>query len=141
MLALLDDLRYKVRKAERKGVNVRNAFRHFDVNGSGSVDQEEFVDGLAEIGLSVSSRDAKKLFRQFRGGGKNEVDYHRFLRMVGVKSKSKSKSKRKARKRQKEKENRYDDDTESDSEDGSDYESDYESGKKRKKKGKKRRDY
>ena len=153
VLALRDDLRYKVRKAERKGVNVRSAFRHFDANSSGSISQQEFTDGLDELGLSVSSRDAKKLFRGFRGGGKNEVNYRRFLKMVGAtkgkkaKKGKKEKERRRRKKKKKEKENRYDsdDDSDDDSEEESDDDDDeYERKRKKrrsaKKKSRRRRD-
>jgi len=51
------------------------AFRHFDVNFDGTVDFEEFVNGLEVCGVSMTLKDYKDVFELINFDGIEHIDF------------------------------------------------------------------
>jgi hypothetical protein len=53
-VAVGKELKAILRMAAVRGLSIQQSFQHFDEKGAGYVDTEDFVDGLARLGLGIS---------------------------------------------------------------------------------------
>jgi Ca2+-binding EF-hand superfamily protein/CRP-like cAMP-binding protein len=71
-------------KIAAKSNNVRTLFRHFDADKSGSVDREEFVQGLRSISVYLSEENLDELMAIVDEDGMGDVDYNEFARKLAA---------------------------------------------------------
>lgn len=72
------------RLAERRGrkPDYRRAFAEIDRDDSGSVDTTEFVQAMRNLGLRLSSAEARQLMNMFDENGDGRVSYREFVDFV-----------------------------------------------------------
>lgn len=61
-----------LRRAGEKGIDLLECFEHFDANGDGSIDGEEFRQGLKKLDVRLSKDQAKEVMERFAGRRKGE---------------------------------------------------------------------
>jgi len=50
-----------VKAGDEKGLKPEKAFEHFDRSGSGTVDEEDFIDGLDRLNVTVTPKENKQV--------------------------------------------------------------------------------
>jgi Ca2+-binding EF-hand superfamily protein len=73
-------LKQLVRKATRKGVDLRESFEHFDTNRDGEIDEREFRNGLERLGFDLTRGEASEMMAMFGRGGR--IKYRDFIRAI-----------------------------------------------------------
>ena len=71
-----------LRKAEAKRVTLEEAFEHFDRDKSGKITRKEFQKGLRNLGIEISSEDARVLMRRFESKGHKFIRVSAFIKML-----------------------------------------------------------
>ncbi len=56
-------------------VEVKEVFKFFDTDGSGSMDYDEFRLGLAKIGFSLPQNEIRRLFESFNVDENDTISY------------------------------------------------------------------
>lgn len=69
-------------KIAAKSNNARKLFRHFDADKSGSVDRDEFIQGLRNINVNLSPKHLDELMKIVDEDGMGDVDYNEFARKL-----------------------------------------------------------
>eukprot|EP01043_Picozoa_sp_COSAG02_P017913 COSAG02_NODE_823_length_16754_cov_69.933353_6_plen_1425_part_00 len=69
-------------KIAAKSKNARKLFRHFDADKSGTVDRDEFVQGLRSINVHLTPEHLDELMRIVDEDGMGDVDYNEFARKL-----------------------------------------------------------
>merc|ERR1711988_1885540 len=87
---VLGRLRGLVREAKAEGLSVHECFDHFDRDGSGDIDEDEFKRGLKKLGISVRSSEVRLLSKRFAARRSGRVKYRDFARAVAPSSRHKS---------------------------------------------------
>ena len=64
---VLYDLKKLVRDAEKRGVDYRASFEHFDTDYTGEIDAKGFRKGLRKLGFDVNDADVDRLIAKFSG--------------------------------------------------------------------------
>lgn len=62
---------------------LESAFRSFDNSDDGSIDYEEFIEGLKNIGVSMPAEDWKKLCAAIDPDGDRTINYAEFIHWMG----------------------------------------------------------
>ena len=65
------------------GVTLERQFRGFDTNSDGSIDHDEFRNGLASLGANVSEAQIDDLIMILDQDGDGEIDYQEFAAWFG----------------------------------------------------------
>ena len=78
MLPKDDILRQISEKVESKSKNLRNVFRDFDEDKSGSVDLIEFRRGLAHLGFEMTNKQFESLLKRVDRDADGDIDYNEF---------------------------------------------------------------
>merc|ERR1719272_2603327 len=78
MLPKNDILRLVAEKVEAKAKNLRNVFRQFDEDKSGSVDVVEFRRGLAHLGFDLDDKQYAKFLERVDRDGDGDINYTEF---------------------------------------------------------------
>jgi len=62
--------------------SVKKMFDSMDVDGGGTIDQQEMIAGLAKKGLALSAASADDLMRSVDADGSGQIDFEEFLEVV-----------------------------------------------------------
>uniref|UniRef100_A0A7S3NNZ0 EF-hand domain-containing protein n=1 Tax=Aureoumbra lagunensis TaxID=44058 RepID=A0A7S3NNZ0_9STRA len=82
--ALIHRLKRLVQDAtEKGGATLFDCFRHFDVDGSGDVDEIELLKGMRRLGIELTAYEAKKLAERFPSRRSGSIKYHDFCQALG----------------------------------------------------------
>jgi Ca2+-binding EF-hand superfamily protein len=85
---LEEDLREFLQNAQKNGVNIEDAFKHFDKDSDGDITVAEFADGLLGLGFANANwKDVTKLVSKFDKDGDGTVSYGEFVRLISKGSK------------------------------------------------------
>ena len=81
-------LRRLVEKAQRIGADIDTTFRHFDVNGDGTLTQTELEEGLAKLkifdGIPKWKKQIPGLIKKFDKDGDGTIQLKEFLTHLGI---------------------------------------------------------
>ena len=66
------------------GVSLEQQFRAFDANHDGEIDHQEFKDGLAGLGATLSMQQLEDLITILDTDGDGSIDYQEFARWFGA---------------------------------------------------------
>lgn len=61
---------------------LREAFNHFDEDGSGTIDTKEIVHAMTKIGQKLTEKQAQEFVREADVDGDGEIDYNEFVAML-----------------------------------------------------------
>jgi len=81
--AVYKELKGLLVHAMKRGLSVQESFDHFDVHGTGFVDADMLIDGLARLGVGVTYPVGEQLLQLIGGIGNNFLgaqDFERFLK-------------------------------------------------------------
>ena len=69
------------------GENTKKAWRFLDAKANGSIDIEEFKEGLGRLQVNMSNEDIDKTFSYLDRKRKGNINYNDFCKICDVKKK------------------------------------------------------
>ncbi len=82
---VFDKARQRTHGADDEGKIVRKIFRHFDLDGFGTIEFNEFTKALESMGCSFPEFELRALFNKFDKDGNNKLDYEEFSSWFAIK--------------------------------------------------------
>ncbi len=77
-IIIFEKIRQKTHGAEDEGRTVKRIFKHFDLDGYGTIEPNEFKKALETIGCVFKDCELEALFRKFDANGNGKLDYEEF---------------------------------------------------------------
>ena len=77
-ITIFEKIRQKTHGAEDEGRTVKRIFKHFDLDGYGTIEPNEFKKSLETIGCTFKDHEIDALFRKFDANGNGKLDYEEF---------------------------------------------------------------
>lgn len=81
---IFEKIRQRTHGADDEGKTCKRIFKHFDLNGNGTIEFKEFCQGLETIGCTFSSVEIQALFDSLDTNGSGRVDYEEMAAMVAI---------------------------------------------------------
>src|SRR6185437_10989064 len=75
---VFEKVRQKTHGADDEGKTVRKIFRHFDLDGFGTIELEEFKKSLETIGCLFKDFEIEALFKKYDANSNGKLDYEEF---------------------------------------------------------------
>jgi len=75
---IFEKIRQKTHGADDEGKTVRKIFTHFDLDGFGTIEPNEFRKALETIGCLFKDHEMDALFRKYDANGNGKLDYEEF---------------------------------------------------------------
>ena len=82
---VFDKARQRTHGADDEGKIVRKIFRHFDLDGFGTIEFNEFTKALESMGCSFPEFELRALFGKFDKDGNGKLDYEEFSSWFAIK--------------------------------------------------------
>jgi Ca2+-binding EF-hand superfamily protein len=73
-------VRQKTHGADDEGKTVMKIFRHFDLDGYGTIEPDEFKKALETLGCLFSESEMTALFNKYDSNSNGKLDYEEFAR-------------------------------------------------------------
>lgn len=88
-LAMIEDVIFeKVRQrthgADDEGKTVRKIFKHFDLDGFGTIEFSEFTRALESMGCTFPEYEQRAVFNKYDKDGSNKLDYEEFAAWFAI---------------------------------------------------------
>merc|ERR1712060_261089 len=75
---IFEKIRQRTHGADDEGKTVRKIFRHWDLDGFGTIEFSEFTKALESMGCAFPEFEARALFSKYDKDGNNKLDYEEF---------------------------------------------------------------
>jgi calcyphosin len=75
---IFEKIRQRTHGADDEGKTVRKIFRHFDLDGFGTIEFSEFTKALEAMGCAFPDFEQRALFAKYDKDGNNKLDYEEF---------------------------------------------------------------
>lgn len=75
---IFEKIRQRTHGADDEGKTMRKVFKHFDLDGFGTIDFGEFKKSLETIGCQFKDFEMRAVFEKFDKDGNNKLDYEEF---------------------------------------------------------------
>jgi Ca2+-binding EF-hand superfamily protein len=75
---IFEKVRQKTHGADDEGKTIRKIFRHFDLDGFGTIEPEEFKKALETLGCLFSEYEMCALFKKYDANENGKLDYEEF---------------------------------------------------------------
>jgi Ca2+-binding EF-hand superfamily protein len=75
---IFEKIRQKTHGADDEGKTIMKIFRHFDLDGFGTIEPSEFYKALETIGCNFGEVEMDCLFKKFDSNGNGKIDYEEF---------------------------------------------------------------
>ena len=75
---VFEKVRQRTHGADDEGKTVRKIFRHFDLDGFGTIEFSEFTRALESMGCTFPEYEQRALFAKYDRDGNNKLDYEEF---------------------------------------------------------------
>lgn len=82
---IFEKVRQRTHGADDEGKTVRKIFRHFDLDGFGTIEFSEFTKALESMGCCFPEFEQRALFAKYDKDGNNKLDYEEFSAWFAVK--------------------------------------------------------
>lgn len=82
---IFEKIRQRTHGAEDEGRTVRRVFKHFDLDGFGTIDFKEFTKAMETIGCCYKEFELRSVFEKYDKDGNNKLDYEEFAAFVAIK--------------------------------------------------------
>jgi len=82
---VFDKARQRTHGADDEGKIVRKIFRHFDLDGFGTIEFSEFTKALESMGCAFPEFELRALFNKYDKDGNNKLDYEEFSSWFAIK--------------------------------------------------------
>ena len=73
-----------IRKQKLEAAKVRSVFAKYDADGSGAVDEDELMDALSDLGMTVSAAQASSVMKKYDSDGSGELNQEQFEQLVNA---------------------------------------------------------
>lgn len=75
---IFEKVRQRTHGADDEGKTVRKIFRHFDLDGYGTIEPAEFVKVLETLGCVFKPQEIEAVFNKYDTNGNGKLDYEEF---------------------------------------------------------------
>lgn len=75
---IFEKIRQRTHGADDEGKTVRKIFRHWDLDGFGTIEFSEFTKALESMGCAFPEFEQRALFAKYDKDGNNKLDYEEF---------------------------------------------------------------
>jgi hypothetical protein len=82
---LFEKIRQRTHGADDEGKTAKKYFKHFDLDGYGTICFPEFRKALEALGCALTESDAQTLFRKYDKSGDGKLDYEEFASFIALK--------------------------------------------------------
>ena len=82
---LFEKIRQRTHGADDEGKTARKYFKHFDLDGYGTLQFGEFCKALESLGCVMREADARSLFNHYDASGDGKLDYEEFAAIFAMK--------------------------------------------------------
>ena len=83
--SIFEKIRQRTHGAEDEGRTVRRVFKHFDLDGFGTIEFGEFTKAMEAIGCCYKDFELRAVFDKYDKDGNNKLDYEEFAAFMAVK--------------------------------------------------------
>lgn len=81
---IFEKVRQRTHGADDEGRTVKKIFKHFDLDGYGTIEIGEFRKALETLGCTFATHETDACFRQFDKDGNGRLDYEEFGSMFAI---------------------------------------------------------
>lgn len=81
---IFEKIRQRTHGADDEGKTCKRIFKHFDLNGNGTVEFSEFCKGLETLGCTFSDVEMHCLFDSLDSNGSGKIDYEEMAAMIAI---------------------------------------------------------
>jgi Ca2+-binding EF-hand superfamily protein len=74
----------------QSGKALKELFREIDVDGSGTIDKQEFARAMARLGVKLTTEEIATIYERFDADDGRQLKYNDFLKLIGFDASSKS---------------------------------------------------
>lgn len=82
---IFEKIRQRTHGAEDEGRTVRRVFKHFDLDGFGTIDFQEFKKAMETIGCCYKDFELRAIFDKYDKDKNNKLDYEEFASFFAIK--------------------------------------------------------
>lgn len=82
---VFEKVRQRTHGADDEGKTVRKIFRHFDLDGFGTIELNEFKKSLETLGCVFKAPEIEALFNKYDANGNGKLDYEEFANAFALK--------------------------------------------------------
>lgn len=82
---IFEKIRQRTHGADDEGKTVRKIFKHFDLDGFGTIEFSEFTRALESIGCTFPEFEQRAVFDKYDKDGNNKLDYEEFAAWFAIK--------------------------------------------------------
>ena len=82
---IFEKIRQKTHGADDEGKTIRKIFRHFDLDGFGTIEPAEFRKALETIGCLFKDFEVDAIFRKYDTNSNGKLDYEEFANFIARK--------------------------------------------------------
>lgn len=82
---IFEKIRQRTHGSDDEGKTVRKLFRHFDLDGFGTIEIEEFTKTLETLGCIFKDFEIEALFKKYDANNNNKLDYEEFANFIAKK--------------------------------------------------------
>ena len=75
---IFEKIRQRTHGADDEGKTVRKIFKHFDLDGFGTIEFSEFTRALESMGCAFPEFESRAIFNKYDKDGNNKLDYEEF---------------------------------------------------------------
>ena len=83
--SIFEKIRQRTHGAEDEGRTVRRVFKHFDLDGFGTIEFNEFTKAMEAIGCCYKDYELRAVFDKYDKDGNNKLDYEEFAAFMAIK--------------------------------------------------------
>lgn len=83
--SIFEKIRQRTHGAEDEGRTVRRVFKHFDLDGFGTIEFNEFTKAMEAIGCCYKDFELRAVFDKYDKDGNNKLDYEEFASFMAIK--------------------------------------------------------
>jgi Ca2+-binding EF-hand superfamily protein len=81
---IFEKIRQKTHGSDDEGKTVKKIFRHFDIDGFGTIEFNEFTMALETLGCYFKEAELQGLFKRFDSNGNGKIDYEEFAQLFAL---------------------------------------------------------
>jgi hypothetical protein len=75
---IYEKIRQRTHGADDEGKTAKKIFKHFDINGYGTIEPAQFKQALETLGCVFKDNELESLFRKYDANGNGKLDYIEF---------------------------------------------------------------
>jgi len=81
---IFEKVRQRTHGADDEGKTVKKIFKHFDIDGYGTIEPNEFKKALETLGCTFKDIELEAVFKKFDSNGNGKLDYEEFAAAFAI---------------------------------------------------------